>query len=557
MAEQTAKLTILATLKDDASAAMQRLGNYASDLGGQMGFAADKSGILASGLAAIGGSAVLSAINAFNSAQEKVDRAKGIFEGLPDGINKFTQALEFGNEAQKKFGFDNETVTLGLAQFARAAGGNMTLALSAMQAAMGLAVDRNVDLGTAIQQLMPTFAGGGRAVKALGIDIDEHASAQTAFAAVIKATATELDAYGKSATTQGKILKANLGDTLENMGQPLATALNGIQGLINPLLAVANSSQITQPALQGMGVSLALVSTYVALLNGPAMLTKLLTTLGLLATGTELTLGAIISTIAVFAFWVIVIGLVIGAIILLVTHWSEIWAKVKELTADGVAYVKELLLALIDAWNHLPELIGAAIGYLVVVVVNGFVALGNMLAQTVPALLAQLVSWFAGLPGAIAGALSSIPGMLVSVFQQGASAIRGVIDSVISYIANAPNSLVSFGKSALNSMVTTLNQAINGFNGVAGAVGIHLPTIPAFASGGIVTGPTIGLIGEAGPEAIVPLSQAGRYGLGGGSGGINIYFQGDVYSTREVAEQFANEVAFLIKNQLNLAGVRA
>ncbi len=32
------------------------------------------------------------------------------------------------------------------------------------------------------------------------------------------------------------------------------------------------------------------------------------------------------------------------------------------------------------------------------------------------------------------------------------------------------------------------------------------PSIPAFANGGIVTRPTIGLIGEAGPEAIVPLS---------------------------------------------------
>ncbi len=32
-------------------------------------------------------------------------------------------------------------------------------------------------------------------------------------------------------------------------------------------------------------------------------------------------------------------------------------------------------------------------------------------------------------------------------------------------------------------------------------------TIPAFAAGGLVTSPTIGLIGEAGPEAVVPLDQ--------------------------------------------------
>ena len=38
-------------------------------------------------------------------------------------------------------------------------------------------------------------------------------------------------------------------------------------------------------------------------------------------------------------------------------------------------------------------------------------------------------------------------------------------------------------------------------------------SVSAFAKGGIVTGPTVGLVGEAGPEAIIPLSRAG--GLGG------------------------------------------
>jgi phage-related minor tail protein len=36
--------------------------------------------------------------------------------------------------------------------------------------------------------------------------------------------------------------------------------------------------------------------------------------------------------------------------------------------------------------------------------------------------------------------------------------------------------------------------------------------ITPFAAGGIVTGPTLGLIGEAGPEAIIPLNRAGGMG---------------------------------------------
>jgi hypothetical protein len=44
--------------------------------------------------------------------------------------------------------------------------------------------------------------------------------------------------------------------------------------------------------------------------------------------------------------------------------------------------------------------------------------------------------------------------------------------------------------------------------------------MPRFATGGIVTGPTVGLVGEAGPEAIIPLSRLGSMGYGGG--GVNV-----------------------------------
>ena len=45
-----------------------------------------------------------------------------------------------------------------------------------------------------------------------------------------------------------------------------------------------------------------------------------------------------------------------------------------------------------------------------------------------------------------------------------------------------------------------------------------LDSIPGLAEGGIVTSPTLALIGEGGgPEAVVPLSRAGEFGMGGGN----------------------------------------
>ena len=50
--------------------------------------------------------------------------------------------------------------------------------------------------------------------------------------------------------------------------------------------------------------------------------------------------------------------------------------------------------------------------------------------------------------------------------------------------------------------------------------------IPALAEGGIVTGPQLALIGERGPEAVIPLSKMGSMGFGGGGGGITINVNG-------------------------------
>lgn len=61
-----------------------------------------------------------------------------------------------------------------------------------------------------------------------------------------------------------------------------------------------------------------------------------------------------------------------------------------------------------------------------------------------------------------------------------------------------------------------------------------------FATGGIVTRPTRAIVGEAGPEAIIPLSQGGGWG---GNITNNIYVSGNIAaSARELAETIVDEV---------------
>ena len=114
--------------------------------------------------------------------------------------------------------------------------------------------------------------------------------------------------------------------------------------------------------------------------------------------------------------------------------------------------------------------------------------------------LQAVVNFITGMPGKVSAALSSFFSPLVTGFK---AAINEVIRGWDSLSFTLP------GGSFL------------GMNWSSFTFGV--PQIPQLASGGIVTGPTLAMIGEAGPEAVVPLtSVAGQQALGGGGLTVNI-----------------------------------
>ena len=104
------------------------------------------------------------------------------------------------------------------------------------------------------------------------------------------------------------------------------------------------------------------------------------------------------------------------------------------------------------------------------------------------------------------------------------------VGNAIHFVTDEVNKLIA----AFSKLTGIKSSALSGIglgsiaNGAAGAMG--LPNFLPFANGGIVTGPTLGLVGEAGPEAIIPLSQMGRMG------GVTVIVNGDV-SGRELVEK--------------------
>lgn len=126
---------------------------------------------------------------------------------------------------------------------------------------------------------------------------------------------------------------------------------------------------------------------------------------------------------------------------------------------------------------------------------------------------------------------------LLDAFWEGMKGIGGKLEEVIE----------SIGKGIANGVIAIVNQAINMINdmipdkiALTGLPDIDLPdnpipNIPALARGGIVTRPTLALVGEAGPEAVIPLNPSSPGGMGMPSVIQYITVQGAVWHIDDLA----------------------
>ena len=84
-----------------------------------------------------------------------------------------------------------------------------------------------------------------------------------------------------------------------------------------------------------------------------------------------------------------------------------------------------------------------------------------------------------------------------------------------------------------------------------GGSGFDVPNIPYLAEGGIVTGPTVAMIGEAGPEAVIPLNQMnGRMGSN-----VTINITGGISTAAEIGKSVVDALTQYtqVYGPLNLA----
>lgn len=142
----------------------------------------------------------------------------------------------------------------------------------------------------------------------------------------------------------------------------------------------------------------------------------------------------------------------------------------------------------------------------------------------------------------------AVPTLLGKAKQLGIAVKDGILDG----LAAAGQGALNLGTRIVNGIIDLINSQLIGRLNRAFEFTIPLPFvddirvnppdipgIPKLAKGGIVTRPTLALIGEAGPEAVVPL------GKGGGMGTVNITINGavDPVSTARQIRQILDQDA--------------
>ena len=177
-------------------------------------------------------------------------------------------------------------------------------------------------------------------------------------------------------------------------------------------------------------------------------------------------------------------------------------------------------------------------------------AIGIAIATIAAAIVAVNIAMALNPFSMIAIAVVGLGALLVTAYKK-FEPFKTVVDAVFGGIKFWINNVTI---PAIQTMLTVFKTVFNGiasiWNNTVGKIsfeipkwvpglggkGFDMPNIPMLANGGIVQSPTLALIGERGPEAVIPLSQMGNMG-----GGMNVTVQAGLVSTPDQMGQLIIE----------------
>ncbi len=359
----------------------------------------------------------------------------------------------------------------------------------------------------------------------------------------------------------------------EGVVKVVAVAIAGLSAgilVLNAVMKIQNALMLASPfawiALAIVGVTVAVVTLYKKSETFRQIVQKAWA-------GVKAAVKAVVDFFdgPVKAAWRVIEGAIKTIAALVKGDFSGAWDAFKGVVKGVIDWVKETLIALPATILTLAGDIGLAI---LNGIKNGVTGLAMTIWETIKGLPGYLtekaagwasslkgigtsiLNWIkenvTGLAGKIWGQIKGFAKALADKVGEKASNIKGIGSSIIGWIGDgiksAATSLGGIVKSAINTVIDGLNTGISGLNSAIDLLNKvnpfedvpNIPKIPKLAKGGIVTRPTLALIGEAGPEAVIPLNS--RHGFGR-SQNITINVQaGLVSSPDQVGQQIIEAI---------------
>ena len=175
------------------------------------------------------------------------------------------------------------------------------------------------------------------------------------------------------------------------------------------------------------------------------------------------------------------------------------------------------------------------------VITNALTAVWNalLLANPITLVIIAVVALIAIL-AALYFKFDGVRKIVDTVFDAITTGVKFSFDAIKTYftaVLNIYKSIFNGIASLWNNTIGKLSFSFPSWVPGLGGKGFSVPNIPMLAEGGIVTGPTLAMIGEAGPEAVVPLSK-----MGGMGGGITVNVNGGLSTSAEIGQAVVNAI---------------
>lgn len=506
--------------------------------------------------------------------------------------------------SMQKLAFSDDDVRDSF-QVLLAATGDVNESLKRQALAADVARGANIPLEKASLLLGKVTAENVEQFKRMGITIGEGASEAEAFAALQEKFGGQAQAYANSTAGQFEQAKIQMAELKESIGAALLPVITTLATVLATQVVPAMTAVFgfimdhKGEFVAGIaGIAAVIVTAMIPATLAWAAAEWAKVTALLAAAAAFVVANAPMIALA------LAIGVLVAGIILLIQHWDEITAKfpvlgqaadaikakfevftgwlsgtfvpavlaiytgVKDALDQAIAYVRDHaddIKNAIEPPLKALELIAKAAFEQVKIQIETYLGIIKGIVDVFMGIFTgdwdrawngvkEIVSsvWN-GIKGTIENVIGLIKGLaplmkeagmaLLDAFWEGMKGIGGKLEEVIQAI----------GKGIANGVIAIVNQAINTINdmipdkiSLKGLPDIDLPdnpipTIPALAAGGIVTRPTLALIGEAGPEAVVPLGR----GKGVGTT-VELHIHGNYYGD-------PGELAELVKREFDRA----